>query len=73
MSGDTVSPTVLDDSLYNGQEIADRGNVIVVSVAYRLGVLGFLSRGDSSLPGKNSLYLTVQCTFYQCYTLYTIY
>lgn len=73
MSGDSVGVTVLDHALYDGQEIADIGNVVVVSVGYRVGVLGFLSRGDSSLPGKSSFHLIVQCTFNQCYTHYTIY
>lgn len=72
MSGDSVGAPFLDHALYDGQEIADRGDVIVVSVGYRLGVLGFLSRGDSSLPGKSSFHWIVQCTFYPCYTLYTI-
>lgn len=34
------------------QEIADRGDVIIVSVGYCVGTLGFLSTGDSSFPGK---------------------
>ncbi len=42
----------LDNYLYSGQEIADRGNVIVVTLGYRVGTLGFLSTGDSSLPGE---------------------
>lgn len=42
----------LDNYLYSGQEIAERGKVIVVTVGYRVGTLGFLSTGDSSLPGK---------------------
>ena len=31
---------------YLGQELANKGNVIVVSVAYRLGVFGFLAHPD---------------------------
>lgn len=42
----------LDNYLYSGQEIAEMGNVIVVTVGYRVGTLGFLSTGDSSLPGR---------------------
>lgn len=54
MGGDSMGINVLDNYLYDGQEIADRGNIVFVSVAYRVGVLGFLSTGDSSLPGANS-------------------
>lgn len=42
----------LDNYLYDGQELSDRGNVIVVTLGYRVGTLGFLSTGDSSLPGE---------------------
>uniref|UniRef100_A0A3P8S580 Bile salt-activated lipase n=1 Tax=Amphiprion percula TaxID=161767 RepID=A0A3P8S580_AMPPE len=45
-----------DANLYNGQQITERGNVIVVSVGYRVGTLGFLSTGDSSLPGNYGLW-----------------
>ena len=41
----------LGNSLYDGNEIADRGGVIVVSVNYRVGSLGFLSTGDARMPG----------------------
>lgn len=37
--------------LYDGEEIATRGNVIVVTFNYRVGPLGFLSTGDANLPG----------------------
>ena len=47
-----MGPNFLDNYLYSGQEIADRGHVIVVSVGYRVGTLGFLSTGDASLPGR---------------------
>lgn len=52
MSGDTMGINFLGNYLYSGQEMADRGNIIFVSVAYRLGALGFLSTGDSTLPGN---------------------
>ncbi|KAK1334019.1 hypothetical protein QTO34_005018 [Cnephaeus nilssonii] len=41
---------VFSDYLYDGEEIATRGNVIVVTFNYRLGPLGFLSTGDAHLP-----------------------
>lgn len=58
MSGDTMGPNFLGNYLYSGQEIADRGNIIFVSVAYRVGALGFLSTGDSTLPGNGSFHLS---------------
>jgi len=42
----------LNNYLYDGKEIADRGNVIVVTFNYRVGSLGFLSSGDADAPGK---------------------
>ncbi len=42
----------LNNYLYDGQEIADRGNVIVVTFNYRVGSLGFLSSGNAEAPGK---------------------
>nr|XP_046242074.1 bile salt-activated lipase-like [Scatophagus argus] len=47
---------VLGDSLYDGKEMADRGDVIVVTVNYRVGTLGFLSTGDPRLPGNYGLW-----------------
>uniref|UniRef100_A0A8C6RJ76 Carboxylic ester hydrolase n=1 Tax=Nannospalax galili TaxID=1026970 RepID=A0A8C6RJ76_NANGA len=41
--------------LYDGEEIATRGNVIVVTFNYRVGPLGFLSTGDDNLPGNYGL------------------
>uniref|UniRef100_A0A672MKV7 Carboxylic ester hydrolase n=1 Tax=Sinocyclocheilus grahami TaxID=75366 RepID=A0A672MKV7_SINGR len=46
----------LDNYLYDGQEIADRGNVIVVTFNYRVGSLGFLSSGDADAPGNYGLW-----------------
>ncbi|XP_068617053.1 bile salt-activated lipase-like [Brachionichthys hirsutus] len=47
---------VLGDSLYDGKEMADRGDVIVVTVNYRVGTMGFLSTGDARLPGNYGLW-----------------
>ncbi|XP_008304984.1 bile salt-activated lipase-like, partial [Stegastes partitus] len=47
---------VMDANIYNGQKIAEKGNVIVVTVGYRVGTLGFLSTGDSGLPGNYGLW-----------------
>ncbi|XP_027725445.1 bile salt-activated lipase [Vombatus ursinus] len=46
----------LKNYLYDGEEIATRGNVIVVTFNYRVGPLGFLSTGDSNLPGNFGLW-----------------
>uniref|UniRef100_A0A8C6V3J6 Carboxylic ester hydrolase n=1 Tax=Neogobius melanostomus TaxID=47308 RepID=A0A8C6V3J6_9GOBI len=51
-----IESPIGDDNRYSGQEIADRGNVIVVTVGYRVGTLGFLSTGDSDLPGNYGLW-----------------
>uniref|UniRef100_A0A671YYC4 Carboxylic ester hydrolase n=1 Tax=Sparus aurata TaxID=8175 RepID=A0A671YYC4_SPAAU len=56
MVGGSMGANFLNNYLYSGQEIADKGKVIVVSVGYRVGVLGFLSTGDSSLPGNYGLW-----------------
>uniref|UniRef100_A0A3Q2CJ56 Carboxylic ester hydrolase n=1 Tax=Cyprinodon variegatus TaxID=28743 RepID=A0A3Q2CJ56_CYPVA len=47
---------VLGESLYDGKELADTGGVIVVTVNYRVGTLGFLSSGDERLPGNYGLW-----------------
>ncbi|XP_036382002.1 bile salt-activated lipase-like [Megalops cyprinoides] len=46
----------MGNSLYDGEEIADRGKVIVITVNYRVGTLGFLSTGDASGPGNYGLW-----------------
>ncbi|KAM7369282.1 hypothetical protein PAMP_013562 [Pampus punctatissimus] len=56
MVGGSMGPNFLNNYLYSGQEIADKGNVIVVSLGYRVGILGFLSTGDSGLPGNYGLW-----------------
>ncbi|NXT63520.1 CEL lipase, partial [Chaetops frenatus] len=52
--GGSQGANFLDNYLYDGEEIAVRGNVIVVTVNYRLGPLGFLSTGDENLPGTTA-------------------
>ncbi|KAM9841712.1 bile salt-activated lipase-like [Aulostomus maculatus] len=54
--GGSMGANFFDNYLYSGQEIADKGDVIVVSVAYRVGVLGFLSTGDTGIPGNYGLW-----------------
>ncbi|XP_073456656.1 bile salt-activated lipase-like [Aquarana catesbeiana] len=46
----------LDNYLYDGEELAVRGNVIVVTLNYRVGPLGFLSTGDANAPGNYGLW-----------------
>ncbi|XP_040298236.1 bile salt-activated lipase-like [Bufo bufo] len=46
----------LDNYLYDGEELALRGKVIVVTFNYRVGALGFLSTGDANLPGNYALW-----------------
>ncbi|XP_020650558.3 bile salt-activated lipase isoform X1 [Pogona vitticeps] len=53
--GGGQGPNFLKNYLYDGEEIATRGKVIVVTFNYRLGPLGFLSTGDASLPGNYGL------------------
>ncbi|XP_023130552.2 bile salt-activated lipase-like [Amphiprion ocellaris] len=54
--GGSMGANFLDNYLYSGQEIAERGDVIVVTVGYRVGTLGFLSTGDSGIPGNYGLW-----------------
>lgn len=49
--GGSQGANFLNNYLYDGEEIAVRGNVIVVTINYRLGPLGFLSTGDANMPG----------------------
>ncbi|AWP14971.1 putative bile salt-activated lipase-like [Scophthalmus maximus] len=56
LAGGSMGANFLDNYLYSGQEIADRGNVIVVTLGYRVGTLGFLSTGDSDMPGNYGLW-----------------
>uniref|UniRef100_A0A3P8TMA5 Carboxylic ester hydrolase n=1 Tax=Amphiprion percula TaxID=161767 RepID=A0A3P8TMA5_AMPPE len=54
--GGSMGANFLDNYLYSGQEISERGQVIVVTVGYRVGTLGFLSTGDSGIPGNYGLW-----------------
>ncbi|XP_067868410.1 bile salt-activated lipase-like isoform X2 [Heterodontus francisci] len=42
--------------IYDGSQIAARGDVVVVSFNYRLGPLGFFSTGDANAPGNYGLW-----------------
>ncbi|NXY55451.1 CEL lipase, partial [Callaeas wilsoni] len=55
LGGSSQGANFLDNYLYDGEEIAVRGNVIVVTINYRVGPLGFLSTGDENLPGNYGL------------------
>ncbi|KAK1883822.1 Bile salt-activated lipase [Dissostichus eleginoides] len=56
IAGGSMGTNFLENYLYSGQEIADRGDVIVVTLGYRVGALGFLSTGESDLPGNYGLW-----------------
>ncbi|KAL3041403.1 hypothetical protein OYC64_019575 [Pagothenia borchgrevinki] len=56
LAGGSMGANFLENYLYSGQEIADRGDVIVVTLGYRVGALGFLSTGESDLPGNYGLW-----------------
>nr|P07882.2 RecName: Full=Bile salt-activated lipase; Short=BAL; AltName: Full=Bile salt-stimulated lipase; Short=BSSL; AltName: Full=Carboxyl ester lipase; AltName: Full=Cholesterol esterase; AltName: Full=Pancreatic lysophospholipase; AltName: Full=Sterol esterase; Flags: Precursor [Rattus norvegicus]CAA34189.1 cholesterol esterase preprotein (AA -20 to 592) [Rattus norvegicus] len=55
LMGSGQGANFLKNYLYDGEEIATRGNVIVVTFNYRVGPLGFLSTGDANLPGNFGL------------------
>ena len=42
--------------MYSGDFLVSYGDIIFISVAYRLAALGFLSTGDSTLPGNLGLW-----------------
>ncbi len=43
-------------STYNGLKLATHGEVVVVNLNYRLGLLGFLCTGDEASPGNYGLW-----------------
>lgn len=42
--------------LHDASELASRGDLVVVTVAYRLGAFGFLNMGTEDAPGNMGLY-----------------
>lgn len=42
--------------MYDGSNLALTGDVIVVTINYRVGVFGFLTTGNQVLPGNNGLW-----------------
>ncbi|XP_033981816.1 bile salt-activated lipase-like [Trematomus bernacchii] len=56
MIGSSMGLHTLEHTQFSGQELADRGNVIVVSIGYRVGSLGFLSTGEPELAGNYGLW-----------------
>jgi len=45
-----------EGELYDGSAVAVRGDVVVVTINYRLGFFGFLSTGDDAAPGNCGLW-----------------
>ena len=43
-------------NLYDGKILAAENNIIVVSIGYRVGALGFLALGDAACPGNAGLF-----------------
>jgi carboxylesterase 1 len=43
-------------SVYDGSFLADSGDVLVVTINYRVSVFGFLSTGNAALPGNYGLW-----------------
>jgi para-nitrobenzyl esterase len=53
--GDVVSLDRAGPALYEGQRLAARGQVIVVTINYRLGVLGFMIHPDLAKEDENGV------------------
>ncbi|XP_050391498.1 acetylcholinesterase [Patella vulgata] len=65
-SGSNIYPVMLffyggsftqgQSSMYNGQNLAAYGEVVMVTINYRVGPFGFLSTGDDEAPGNYGLW-----------------
>lgn len=42
--------------IYNPVAVVTRGNIVFITINYRIGVLGFLSSGDKAIPGNYGLW-----------------
>ena len=46
---------ILGDELYDGTHMSKNGNVVVVTIKYRLGIFGFMAHSDLSLESKDGV------------------
>ena len=46
----------ISESVYRPEHLPDSGDVVVVTVSYRIGPFGFLCLGDEYVPGNQALW-----------------